>query len=85
MVLPFAAPGALLASHALLPRAREILVVAQFQHRALIDAIRSGHGSRAESLAREHARLAQINLELVLEDHAALAALRGAPLLRSVV
>ena len=85
MVLPFAAPGALLASHALLPRAREILVVAQFQHRALIDSIRSGHGSRAESLAREHARLAQINLELVREDHAALAALRGAPLLRSVV
>lgn len=85
VVLPFASPGALLASQALLPRSREILVVAQFQHRVLIDAISSGHGSRAENIAREHARLAQINLELVLEDHAALAALRGAPLLRSVV
>jgi GntR family transcriptional regulator of vanillate catabolism len=85
VVLPFAAPGALLASQAMLPRSREILVVAQHQHRVLIDAIRDGHGSRAEEIAREHARLAQLNLELVLEDHSALAALEGAPLLRRVV
>jgi GntR family transcriptional regulator of vanillate catabolism len=85
VVLPFAAPGALLASQALLPRSREILVVAQHQHRVLIDAIRDGHGSRAEEIGREHARLAQLNLELVLEDHSALAALEGAPLLRRVV
>ena len=36
-------------------------------------------------VGREHARLAQLNLELVLEDHSALAALEGAPLLRRVV
>jgi GntR family transcriptional regulator of vanillate catabolism len=85
VVLPFAAPGALLASQAMLPRSREILAVAQHQHRVLIDAIRDGHGSRAEEIGREHARLAQLNLELVLEDHSALAALEGAPLLRRVV
>jgi GntR family transcriptional regulator of vanillate catabolism len=84
-VLPFAAPGALLASQAMLPRSREILVIAQHQHRVLIDAIRDGHGTRAEEIGREHARLAQLNLELVLEDHSALAALQGAPLLRRVV
>ena len=85
VVLPFAAPGALLLSQAVLPRSREILVVAQHQHRVLIEAIRAGHGSRADEIAREHARLAQLNLELVLEDHVALARLRGARLLRRVV
>lgn len=83
--LPFAAPGALLSSHASLPRSREILLVAQHQHRVLIDAIRAGHGTRAEEIAREHARLAQLNLELVLDDHAVLARLRGATLLQRAV
>jgi GntR family transcriptional regulator of vanillate catabolism len=84
-VLPFASPGALLASHAELPRSREILVVAQHQHRALVDAIRARHGSRAEEIAREHARLARLSLDLVLENHDALARLQGGPLLRRVV
>lgn len=83
--LPFASPGALLASHSRLPRARETLVVAQHQHRVLIEAIRSGHGARAEEVAREHARLAQLNLDLVLEDQAALAQLREGRLLREAV
>jgi GntR family transcriptional regulator of vanillate catabolism len=85
VVLPFASPGALLSSHAVLPRSREILVVAQHQHRVLVDAIRAGHGSRAEEIGREHARLAQSSLDLVLEDRDALAQLHGAPLLRRVV
>ncbi len=83
-LLPFAAPGALVSSHAFLPRSREILIVAQHQHRVLIDVIRSGDGARAEQVAREHARLAKLNLELVLEDRAALERLEGAPLLRSI-
>jgi GntR family transcriptional regulator of vanillate catabolism len=85
LVLPFASPSALLSSQAVLPRSREILVVAQHQHRVLIGAIREGHGARAEGIAREHARLAKLNLELVLENHDALAQLHGAPLLRRVV
>jgi GntR family transcriptional regulator, vanillate catabolism transcriptional regulator len=85
VVLPFASPGALVLSQAVLPRSREILVVAQHQHRVLIEAIRSRQGARAEEIAREHARLAQINLDLVLEDHVALERLHGAPLLRRVV
>lgn len=56
----------------------------QHQHRVLIDAIRAGHGTRAEEIAREHARLAQLNLDLVLSDQAALAEIREAPLLRRV-
>src|SRR5664279_428498 len=85
VALPFAAPSALLSSHASLRRSREIVAVAQHQHRVLIEALRAGHGTRAESIAREHARLAQMNLDLVLENHAALAQLPGAPLLRRAI
>jgi GntR family transcriptional regulator, vanillate catabolism transcriptional regulator len=85
VVLPFASPGALLQSQAVLPRSREILVVAQHHHRVLIDAMRARQGTRAEEIGREHARLAQLNLDLVLEDHDALSRLEGAPLLQRVV
>jgi GntR family transcriptional regulator of vanillate catabolism len=80
--LPFAAPGAFLSSQALLPRSREILVVAQHHHRALIEAIGQGRGTRAQEIAHEHARLALLNLSLVLEDGSAFDQLRGASLLR---
>jgi GntR family transcriptional regulator, vanillate catabolism transcriptional regulator len=69
VVLPFASPGALLSSQAVLPGSREILVVAQHQHRVLIDAIRDGHSARAEEVGREHARLTLASLDLVLENH----------------
>ena len=85
VALPFASPGALVASQATLTREQEILVVAQHQHRMLVDAVRAGHGSRAEEIAREHARLAKLNLDLVIESHAALQRLPGAPLLRPAV
>jgi GntR family transcriptional regulator of vanillate catabolism len=85
VVQPFASPGALVPSQAVLPRTREILTVAQHQHRVLVEAIRGGQGARAEEVAREHARLALLNLDLVLEDRAALEWLQGAPLLRKVV
>ena len=85
VALPFASPGALLASQATLTREREVLVVAQHQHRMLLEAVEAGHGSRAEDIAREHARLAKLNLELVLESEPALERLPGAPLLRRVV
>jgi GntR family transcriptional regulator of vanillate catabolism len=85
VVLPFASPGALVASQAVLPRSREILIIAQHQHRVLLAAVENGQGARAEEIAREHARLALLNLDLVLEDHVALERLHGAPLLRRVV
>jgi len=82
VALPFASPGALLASQAALPREHEVLVVAQPQHRAMLEAVGAGHGARAEEIAREHARLAMLNLELVLASEPALERLPGAPLLR---
>ena len=85
VALPFASPGALLASQAALAREQEILVVAQHQHRAMLDAVRAEHGARAEEIAREHARLALLNLELDLASAPALERLPGAPLLRHAV
>jgi GntR family transcriptional regulator, vanillate catabolism transcriptional regulator len=81
MALPFATPSAMLASHAVLPRSREILRVAQYHHWAMIDAIREREGTRAEQIAREHARLSRANLDLVLDDREALEQIPGAPLL----
>jgi GntR family transcriptional regulator, vanillate catabolism transcriptional regulator len=82
---PFAMPsGAILASHAVLPQSHEILVVAQHQHWQLIDSIRERHGTRAEEIAREHARLSRLNLELVLENREARDRMPGAPLLTEV-
>jgi GntR family transcriptional regulator of vanillate catabolism len=64
--LPFVSPSALLASYAQLGAHREIFVVAQHQHRTIVDAIQAGHGTRAEEVAREHARISQRNLDLAL-------------------
>ena len=58
--------------------------MAQHQHRVIIDALRARQGTRAEQIAREHARLAQLNLELVLEDQVALARF-GSPMLRLAI
>ena len=83
--LPFAMPsGAILASHAVLPRSQEIIVIAQHQHWQLIESIRARQGTRAEEIAREHARLSRLNLELVLENREARDRMPGAPLLTEV-
>ena len=80
--LPFASPNAFVLAEAELPESREILLIGHHQHRELTRAIARGEGARAEALAREHARLARRNLELVLERRELLEALPGASLLR---
>ena len=82
--LPFASPAALLASQEGLPEWRETLFVAQHQHRAIVAAIQAGQGTRAEEIAREHARLSRQNLELLLERRDLLDEIPGAPLLDAV-
>jgi GntR family transcriptional regulator of vanillate catabolism len=66
--LPFASPGAFLLTQAELPESRAILVLAQEQHRGILDAIERREGTRAEALAREHSRVARRNLEAALGD-----------------
>ncbi len=72
--LPFASPSAFLDKQADVPAFRRSLYDAQFQHRAMVQALALREGARAEALAREHARLAQMNLEFVLDQDRSLIA-----------
>jgi len=60
--LPFASPSGFVIVQANAPRARDMLVVAQDQHRQVLEAIAQREGARAEAIMREHSRLAQRNL-----------------------
>lgn len=81
LALPFAPPSALLMVHAALPESWEILLVAQHQHHALLDAISRREGARADAIAREHARIARRNLDVALENRDILERLPGSTLL----
>ena len=65
--LPFAAPGAFVLAESGLPYSREIIIVGHHHHMGIIEAIERRQGARAEELTREHARLALLNLELVVQ------------------
>lgn len=65
--LPFASPNAFANTKADVPAFHRTLIVAQAQHKSIVSAIQLREGARAESLAREHARLARQNLDFVLE------------------
>ena len=67
--LPFASPSAFVVLRANSPEARDMLVVAQDQHRQVLDAIEGREGSRAESIMREHARIARRNLRDAMLSH----------------
>lgn len=82
VALPFASPSGFVKVQAAAPDAYQVLVVAQAQHRAVVDAIEHREGARAEALMREHARIAHRNLENALDNQAALAHLFGAKLIR---
>ncbi|MFD0668394.1 GntR family transcriptional regulator [Ramlibacter sp. MAHUQ-53] len=60
--LPFASPSGFVVLQANSPRSRDMLIVAQDQHRQVLDAIEAREGGRAEAIMREHSRLAQRNL-----------------------
>jgi GntR family transcriptional regulator, vanillate catabolism transcriptional regulator len=82
IALPFASPSALVFARAKLPNASQMIAIGQEQHHAILEAIERRHGTRAESVAREHALLARRNLEIVLSDQAVLNHVPGAPLIR---
>jgi len=67
--LPFAEPGALVFGENDAESIRMGYgVVALDQHRSIVDAIENRESSRAESLAREHARMARRNLKIALQN-----------------
>jgi GntR family transcriptional regulator, vanillate catabolism transcriptional regulator len=67
--LPFASPSAFVVLQANSPQARDMLIVAQDQHRQVLDAIDRREGARAEAIMREHSRIAQRNLHEALQSH----------------
>jgi GntR family transcriptional regulator of vanillate catabolism len=79
--LPFASPSAFVLAQAELPESRAILVIAQDHHRGLVEAFERREGARAEALAREHARVARRNLEIVLRNREVLERMPGASLI----
>jgi GntR family transcriptional regulator, vanillate catabolism transcriptional regulator len=79
--LPFASPSAFVQVQAELPESHRILYVAHTQHRGMLEAIELGEGYRAEALAREHARMARLNLDAALSSQRALDRLPGASLI----
>lgn len=70
--LPFAAPSAFLDDESQQARLRAGLVVANEQHRAILEAIEARQSGRAESITREHARAAHRNVKFLSTDVAAL-------------
>ena len=67
--LPFASASGFVVVQANSPGARDMLIVAQDQHRQVLDAIEQREGSRAEAIMREHSRLAQRNLRAAVASH----------------
>ena len=68
LALPFGRRARSDGRHATLPESWEILLVAQHQHQALIEAIRRREGARADAiLASTHASRAE-NLDIALRD-----------------
>lgn len=80
--LPFASPNGFVMAQATLPAARDVLILAQEQHRAVVEAIEHRQGARAEALMQEHARIAHRNLQLALRNNNVMNLVPGASLIR---
>jgi GntR family transcriptional regulator of vanillate catabolism len=76
ITLPFTAPGALVFSWPDPREGNDEAIIAIEHHRAIVEAIELHEAARAESLAREHARLARRALKRALENAEPF---RGAP------
>jgi len=72
LALPFASPSAFINQQVAIPAFLQSLIIGQSQHKIILAAIENREGSRAEAMAREHARLARANLDFVLDGEAGL-------------
>lgn len=81
MSLPFASPNAFVIAQSEIEHAWKVFLVAQAQHRGIVEAIRSREGTRAESLAREHAHLSLQALRTALRSGSGLDQIPGIKLI----
>jgi GntR family transcriptional regulator of vanillate catabolism len=80
--LPFASPSAFLMKQHTVTGSRELFLIAVDQHRSIVEAISNHEGMRAETLAREHARIARRNLDATLGDRELLRLVPGGKLIQ---
>jgi GntR family transcriptional regulator of vanillate catabolism len=66
--LPFASPSAFVQRQYIAPESWELFHIAIDQHGGIVDAVVNREASRAETLSREHARVARRNLESALKN-----------------
>jgi GntR family transcriptional regulator of vanillate catabolism len=85
MTMPFASPSAFVMAQSIDSGAREMLLVAQAQHRAVVEAIELREGARAEALMREHARIAHRNLRAAMENQNVMKRVPGGALIRLAI
>lgn len=78
---PLAGASALVRARDDAEAVRRHLIVAQDQHKAVLEAIEGREGARAEAVMREHARLSRRNLMKALGNRESLEAVRGANLI----
>jgi GntR family transcriptional regulator of vanillate catabolism len=78
--LPFASPSAFLNRQYISDDLRELFLISADQHCAIVDAIASREGMRAEAVTREHARVARRNFEDALRHPERIDDLAGAKL-----
>ena len=78
---PFAWASAFVEFHKDMVAAHRHLLIAQDQHRAVLEAIERREGARAEAVMREHARLTLRNLTSVLRARAPLDGVKGVSLI----
>jgi GntR family transcriptional regulator of vanillate catabolism len=80
--LPFAAPGALVFGEAERAAEQRIRPIALEHHRSIVEAIEERDGARAESVAREHSRVARNNIMRAHPDLERLSRVPGGALIR---
>lgn len=78
---PITSPRVFVTMRPRMIEASEVFIISREHHYRLIDAIANRQGTRAESLAREHAQLTRRNLEIMLADTDVLSSLPGGSLI----
>jgi GntR family transcriptional regulator of vanillate catabolism len=79
--LPFASPSAMVFPTSMLAASDETLALARSQHRDIVDAIENREATRAEHLAREHARIGWKIFKLALSNDLELSRVPGGSLI----
>jgi GntR family transcriptional regulator of vanillate catabolism len=85
VTLPFASPNAFVLAEWELGQEWKVFFAAQEHHKGIVEAIEHREGARAESLAREHARLSMRTLRAVAQDASLLNKIKDIGLLSGTV